>query len=74
MVYFPKHDSDWPALIIELKWNKDVQGAIEQILEKKYPSALENCARPILLVGITYDKDAEAGKKTHKCKIVEYKF
>ena len=74
VVYFPKHDSDWPALIIELKWNKDVQGAIEQILEKKYPSALENCARPILLVGITYDKDAEAGKKTHKCKIVEYKF
>ena len=73
VVYLPKHDSDWPALVIELKWNKDAQGAIDQIMEKKYPSVLENYDRPILLVGISYDKDAEVGKKMHKCKIVEYK-
>ena len=42
------------------------------ILNKKYTYGLENYGCPILLVGITYDKDAEAGKKKHKCKIVEY--
>lgn len=73
IVYLPRADSDWPALVIELKWKKDVNGAINQILGKKYPSVLENYGRPILLIGITYDKDAEAGKRTHKCKILEYK-
>lgn len=73
VVYIPKPDSDWPALVIELKWNKKVEGAIEQIYKKKYPEILETCARPILLVGITYDKDAKAGEKKHICKIVEYK-
>ncbi|MCR5128205.1 MAG: PD-(D/E)XK nuclease domain-containing protein, partial [Lachnospiraceae bacterium] len=69
VVYYPRPDSDWPVLIIELKWNKDVDGAIDQILRKKYPSALKNCDRPILLVGITYDKEAE--DKKHVCKIID---
>ena len=73
IVYLPKEDSDWPALVIELKWKKNVEGAIKQILEKKYPSVLENYGRPVLLVGITYDKDAEAGMRKHRCRIVEYK-
>lgn len=72
IVYLPKADSDWPALVIELKWNKDIEGAIDQILKKKYPSVLENLGRPILLVGITYEKNAAAGKKKHTCKIAEY--
>ena len=70
VVYYPRPDSDWPVLIIELKWNKDVDGAIDQILRKKYPSALKNCNRPILLVGITYDKEADM--KKHSCRIVTY--
>lgn len=72
VVYLPRPDSDWPVLVIELKWNKNANGAIDQILAKKYPSALEKYGRPVLLVGITYDKDKEAGKKKHSCKIVEY--
>ena len=72
VVYLPKADSDWPVLIVELKWNKSVDGAIDQILKKKYPSAIEDYGKPILLVGITYDKDAESGTRKHKCKIVEY--
>ncbi len=72
IVYLPRPDSDWPALVIELKWNKDAKGAIDQILEKKYPSVLANLGRPILLVGITYDKNASAGMKKHHCKIMEY--
>ena len=73
IVYFPRPDSDWPALVVELKWNKSAEGAINQIMKKKYPSVLANLDRPILLVGITYDKNAAAGEKKHTCKIVEYK-
>ena len=69
IVYLPKADSDWPALVIELKWNKTAEGAIEQILKKKYPSVLENYGREVLLVGISYDKDAPAGEKKHCCRI-----
>lgn len=72
IVYLPRSDSDWPALVIELKWKRDVEGAIGQILKKRYPSVLEHFGRTILLVGITYDKDAKAGEKKHVCKIEEY--
>ena len=72
VVYIPLPDSDWPALVVELKWDKSAKGAIDQILEKKYPSVLENIDRDILLVGIAYDKDAGAGKRKHTCIITEY--
>lgn len=72
IVYIPRSDSDWPALVIELKWKKDVDGAVEQIQKKKYPSVLEHFGRAVLLVGIAYDKDAKAGEKKHVCKIVEH--
>ena len=72
IVYVPKPDTDWPALVIELKWKKNVEGAIDQILKKKYPTAVEHIGRPILLVGITYDRDASSGSKKHHCRIVEY--
>lgn len=73
VVYIPLPDSDWPVLVIELKWNQSAQGAIDQILNRKYPVALKNMDRPILLVGITYNKDAEVGMRKHSCKIIEYK-
>ena len=73
VVYIPLPDSDWPALVIELKWNKTAEGAIEQIMNRRYPAALKNIDRSILLVGITYDKDAGIGKRKHSCKIIEYK-
>ncbi|WP_303837928.1 AAA family ATPase [Ruminococcus flavefaciens] len=72
VAYIPRHDSNWPALIIELKWNKDVKGAIDQILNKKYPDALKNFGTKILLVGISYEKDATDNNKKHTCKIIEY--
>ena len=72
VAYIPRHDSDWPALIIELKWKKDVEGAIDQILNKKYPDALKNFGTKILLVGISYEKDAADDSKKHTCKIIEY--
>ena len=73
IVYIPLPDTDWPALVIELKWNKDAETAIDQIMKKKYPVILKNIGCPILLVGITYNKDAKAGEKKHSCKITEYR-
>lgn len=72
IVYLPKRDSDWPALVIELKWNKNKDGAIDQILKKQYPDVLKNYGSRILLVGINYDKDAPAGERKHTCRIMEY--
>ena len=69
IVYLPKKDSDWPALVVELKWNKSAVGAIEQMHQKHYPDALHGLDCPILLVGVNYDKDAPAGKRHHTCNI-----
>ena len=73
VAYLPCHDSGWPALIIELKWNKSAKGAIDQILDKKYANVVENFGPDILLVGINYDKDAPSGRRKHTCSIVRYK-
>lgn len=72
IVYLPKRDSDWPALVIELKWNESAEGAIAQIEKKKYPESLENFGGDILLVGISYNKEAPAGERKHTCKIMRY--
>lgn len=71
IVYLPKKDSDWPALVVELKWNKSAEGAIDQIRKKHYPDALRGLDCPILLVGVNYDKDASAGERRHTCSIEE---
>ena len=69
IIYIPrKKYPDKPALVIELKWNKSAQGAINQIKEKQYPDTLKNFSGRILLVGINYNKKT----KVHECKIEEY--
>lgn len=72
MVYLPKRDSSYPILVVELKWNKSAKGAIDQIKNRQYPKPLERYGSRILLVGISYDKDAPAGKRKHSCVIEEY--
>ena len=57
-----------PALVIELKWNKSAQRAIDQIKEKHYCDSINEYTGNILLVGINYDKDS----KKHTCLIEEY--
>ena len=69
LVYIPKQDSDWPALVIELKWNDSAESAMDQILKKKYPAALEGYGSEILLVGISYNKELPAGERRHTCRI-----
>lgn len=70
LVFIPKQQyQDKPALIIELKWNKDVTAAIQQIKDKQYVKALEGYAGKVLLVGINYDKE----RRNHECRIEEWK-
>ncbi len=71
IVYLPKHDSDWPALVIELKWNENAEGAIAQILNKKYHESLQDFGSGIVLVGISYSKDAPGGDRKHSCRIIK---
>ena len=59
---------DKPAMIIELKWNQDVETALTQIKEKKYPEGLEKYKDNLLIIGISYDKKT----KKHTCHIEKH--
>ena len=59
IVYIPKKHSDKPAMIVELKYDKSAQGAINQIEEKKYVESLKEYHGNLLLVGINYDKESK---------------
>ena len=64
----PEYNQDYPALVVELKWNQKVQTAINQIKEKQYPASIEAYTGNILLVALVYDKKT----KQHQCKIEKY--
>ena len=63
LVLVPRKNVDSPAIILELKYNKDADSAIDQILRKQYPAKVAQYADKLLLVGINYDKET----KTHSC-------
>lgn len=69
VVFLPRKHSDKPAMIVELKWDKSAEGAIGQIKERQYTTALQDYQGNMLLVGINYDKKT----KKHECKIEEVK-
>ena len=65
IVMFPKVGTQSIPIVVELKWNKNAQSAIQQIKDKKYMSAFEDYTGDVLLVGINYDKKT----KKHSCII-----
>lgn len=65
IVLIPRKNVDSPAIIIELKVNKDADSAIDQIRRKEYPAKVEEYADRLLLVGINYDRET----KQHTCRI-----
>jgi hypothetical protein len=65
VVFLPRKNTDKPAIIVELKWNKSADGAIKQIKEKGYHKVFHNYVGEVLLVGINYDKES----KEHTCII-----
>lgn len=72
IVYLPKKASMLPALVIELKWNQSADGAIAQIKNRRYPEAIKGYGGEILLVGISYNREAPAGERKHQCRIERY--
>ena len=65
LVFRPRKNNSNPAMIVELKYDKSAEGAIEQIKKKKYADCLKDYSGKILLVGINYNKDT----KKHDCVI-----
>lgn len=70
LVYIPrKQFPEYPALVVELKWNRSAQSAIEQVKRKEYVGSLEEYHGNMLLVGVSYDRRT----RKHSCVIEEYK-
>ena len=68
LVFLPrKKFLEKPAIVVELKWDQDAKGAIEQIKNKEYCRSLEEYRGNILLVGINYNKKT----RIHECIIEE---
>jgi hypothetical protein len=68
MVFMPKRGFLRPVIVIELKWNKSCESAIEQIKNRDYPHAFKDYGGDIYLVGISYNEDT----KKHICKIEKH--
>ena len=68
LVFIPRPlHRDKPAAVIELKKDKNAEGAIAQIKQKNYVEALQDYKGNLLLVGINYD-----GDKNHSCVIEKW--
>ena len=65
LVLIPRKNVDSPAIVVELKYDKAVDTAIEQIKRRQYPDKVAQYADRLLLVGITYDRES----KQHHCRI-----
>lgn len=64
LVYVPEYD-EYPLIIIEFKYGKSAEEAIEQIKKQKYYRRYTERYRKIILVGINYSKIT----KEHQCLI-----
>ncbi len=68
LVLIPRKDVDSPAIVLELKYNRDADSAINQIRRRQYPTKVAQYTGDLLLVGINYDRE----KKIHECLIEKY--
>ncbi|MBE6844344.1 MAG: AAA family ATPase [Ruminococcus sp.] len=57
--------ADKPAMVIELKYDKSADVAVEQIKLRHYYETLSGFSGEVMLVGISYDRTT----KEHKCMI-----
>lgn len=67
IVFLPLPHTKTSAIVVELKYDKTANTAIQQIKNRHYTQALEEYSGEILLVGINYDKSNE--NKPHSCII-----
>lgn len=68
IVLLPYRNVDAPAIVLELKYNKSADTAINQIKQQNYAGALSHYSGEIILVGISYDKKS----KKHSCTIERF--
>ena len=68
LVLIPRKNVDSPAIVIELKYDKAVDTAIEQIKRRQYPAKVAQYTGNLLLVGITYNRES----KQHETQICRY--
>ncbi|MCD8370822.1 MAG: ATP-binding protein [Clostridiales bacterium] len=68
LAFLPRRTSDYPALLIELKYDKDADTAIRQIKERRYDGQLKKYFGNLVMAGINYDKIT----KKHTCVIERY--
>ncbi len=50
---------DKPAMVVELKYDKTADSALDQIKRKKYTKVFKSYRGKILLVGINYNKETK---------------
>ncbi|MDE5825639.1 MAG: PD-(D/E)XK nuclease domain-containing protein [Lachnospiraceae bacterium] len=67
IVFLPSPSVAKPALVVELKYDKSANTAIQQIKDRHYTKALGDYVGEILLVGISYDKNEK--DKSYSCVI-----
>ena len=65
IVLIPRKNVDSPAIVLELKYNRDADAVIAQIHRRQYPAKVAEYAGNLLLVGINYDRE----QKTHTVNI-----
>ena len=65
MVFVPIKNSPYPAVVVELKYDKTAEGAIAQIKAKNYHGKLQNFSQTLILLAINYDK----ATKKHEVEI-----
>lgn len=71
LVFIPRHNVNKPAMVLELKFNKNADTAIAQIKRKEYPAKVAEYVGEMVLVGINYNPNGPEGKK-HTCVIERY--
>ncbi|MDE6167484.1 MAG: ATP-binding protein, partial [Acetatifactor sp.] len=67
IAFLPLPSVNKPAIVVELKYDKTANTAIQQIKDRHYTQALEGYTGEILAVGINYDRDD--ANKPHTCVI-----
>ncbi|MDE7029827.1 MAG: ATP-binding protein [Lachnospiraceae bacterium] len=67
VAFVPLPHTDSPAVLVELKYDRSADAAVQQIKSRQYTQAFEAYAGDILLVGVNYDRNNP--DKPHSCVI-----
>ena len=65
IVFMPRPGIDSPAILVELKYGKSSESALNQIKGKEYDGILKDFCGEVVLVGISYNRKS----KIHECSI-----